>query len=131
MRMNKVIHFEIPSDDRVRAKQFYSQVFDWELADNPMPEGNSYTFAITTPVDENYEYKEKGGINGGIFTRSAEVPTPIITISVPSIDEQVKKIEAAGGQMVTPKGEVSEMGYYAYFKDSEGNLMGLWESMGT
>jgi predicted enzyme related to lactoylglutathione lyase len=57
------------------------------------------------------------------------LPNPIIVISVPSIDEHIPKIEAAGGKLVVPKGEVPEMGYYAYFKDSEGNLMGLWEDI--
>ena len=126
--MNKVIHFEIPSDDRDRVKQFYGEVFGWDLQDQPFGE-EVYTIAVTSPIDENYMHTEKGAINGGIFQRTSELPTPIITISVPSIDEHVKKIEAAGGKLVTPKGEVPEMGYYAYFKDSEGNLMGLWEDI--
>ncbi|MFL5737592.1 MAG: VOC family protein, partial [Actinomycetota bacterium] len=28
--MDKVVHFEIPVDDRSRAKEFYSSVFDWD-----------------------------------------------------------------------------------------------------
>jgi uncharacterized protein len=126
--MNKVIHFEIPSDDRERVKKFYSEVFGWELQDQAFGE-DVYTMATTSPVDENYMHTEKGAINGGIFQRTSELPNPIITISVPSIDEHIKKIEAAGGTLAVPKGEVPEMGYYAYFKDSEGNLMGLWEDM--
>lgn len=126
--MNKVVHFEIPADDRERVKKFYSEVFDWGLDDFPMPD-DVYTMATTSPVDENMMHLEKGAINGGIFTRSAEVPTPIITIDVPSIDEYTEKIEAAGGSIAVPKGEVPDMGYYAYFKDSEGNLMGLWENI--
>jgi len=126
--MQPVVHFEIPVDEQKRAKSFYRSVFEWDLQE--MPGGDEvYTFAITSPVDENYEHKEKGAINGGIFQRSGELQNPVITIGVSSIDEFVKKIEAAGGEMVVPKGEVPDMGYYAYFKDTEGNLMGLWESM--
>lgn len=125
--MNKVVHFEIPSDNQDRAKQFYSSVFDWEVQE--MPGEHPYTFAITSPVDENYMYKESGAINGGIFKREAPITNPIITIEVPSIDEHVKKIEAAGGKLVVEKGEAPDMGYYAYFKDTEGNLMGLWENI--
>ena len=29
--MDKVVHFEIPVDDRDRAKEFYSSIFDWDL----------------------------------------------------------------------------------------------------
>ena len=128
--MNKVVHFEIPTDDHARAKQFYGAVFDWQLQDMPT-DADVYTFAITSPVDEQFNHKESGAINGGMFQRNAELPVhnPVITIGVDSIDEHVGKIEAAGGSMVVPKGEVPDMGYYAYFKDTEGNLMGLWETM--
>lgn len=128
--MNKVVHFEIPTDDHPRAKRFYGEVFGWQLQD--MPAGaDVYTFAITSEIDENYQHKEVGAINGGLFPRNAELPVsnPVITIGVDSIDEHIRKIEAAGGTLVVPKGEVPEMGYYAYFKDTEGNLMGLWENM--
>lgn len=126
--MKPVVHFEIPVDEQNRAKSFYKSVFEWDLQE--MPGGDEvYTFAITSPVDENYEHKEKGAINGGIFQRNEDIQHPVITIGVSSIDLFMKKIEAAGGEVVVPKGEVPEMGYYAYFKDTEGNLMGLWESM--
>jgi uncharacterized protein len=74
--MNKVVHFEIPTDDHDRAKQFYSSVFGWGLQD--MPAGDDvYTFAMTAPVDENYMHKEKGAINGGMFKREAPLSTPV------------------------------------------------------
>jgi len=126
--MNKVVHFEIPADNRDRAKQFYASVFEWGLHDTPMGD-DVYTSVITSPIDDNYMHKEKGAINGGIFKRDASLPTPVITINVPSIDEHAGKIEAAGGQMVVGKGEVPGMGYYAYFKDTEGNILGLWENI--
>lgn len=126
--MIPVVHFEIPIDEHERAKKFYSSVFDWHMQDMPVDD-DVYTFAITTPVDENYQHTEKGAINGGFFRRNPDLKTPVITIGVSSIDSFAKKIEAAGGQMVVPKGEVPDMGYYAYFKDTEGNIMGLWEDM--
>jgi uncharacterized protein len=126
--MNKVIHFEIPADDLARVKKFYGEVFGWSLQDEPIGD-EVYTHAVTSPLDENHMHKEKGAINGGIFKRTSELPNPIITISVSSIDEHAARIEASGGKLVVPKGEVPEMGYYAYFKDTEGNLMGLWEDI--
>lgn len=128
--MNKVVHFEIPTDDHPRAKQFYAEVFGWQVQDMPMGE-DVYTFAITSPVDEQFQHQESGAINGGMFKRNAELPVknPVITIGVDSIDEHVPRIQAAGGTLVVPKGEVPDMGYYAYFTDTEGNLMGLWESL--
>jgi uncharacterized protein len=130
--MNKVVHFEIPSEDRERAKKFYATVFDWQTQDMPYQDAGraqAYTAAITAPVDENYMLKEPGAINGGITEKDEAIKAPVVTIEVPSIDAHIPKIEAAGGKLVTPKGEVPDMGYYAYFKDSEGNTMGLWENM--
>jgi predicted enzyme related to lactoylglutathione lyase len=130
--MNKVVHFEIPTENQSRAKRFYGEVFGWQIQDMPTGDGGDvYTFAITSPIDEQFKHKESGAINGGIFPRKPELPVrdPVITIGVDSIDDHAHKIEAAGGSLVVPKGEVPDMGYYAYFKDTEGNLMGLWQAM--
>jgi predicted enzyme related to lactoylglutathione lyase len=61
--------------------------------------------------------------------RTADTPTPVITIGVTSIDESLKKVEAEGGSTVQPRTAIPEMGAFAYFKDSEGNVVGLWESL--
>jgi len=73
--------------------------------------------------------RELGAINGAIVNRSKEVPTPLITINVNSVDEYIKKVEVGGGKAMSAKCEVLGMGYYAYVKDSEDNMLGLWEDM--
>lgn len=76
--------------------------------------------------------KEPGAINGGMFKRgqSQNAPTsPVITMKVESIVDHFEKIKEAGGEVTVPKGEVPNMGYYAYVKDTEGNVIGLWEDM--
>lgn len=45
-----------------------------------------------------------------------------------NIDEALKKIEQNGGKVVRGKEEVGDVGYAAYFKDSEGNVVGLWQN---
>ncbi len=126
--MDKVVHFEITFDDHSRAKEFYGSVFDWELNDNDMGNGMVYTTATTVPIDEQMRPKEPGAINGGFTGRGSETPYPVITIGVDSIDETLKKIEAGGGSTVTPRTPIPNMGAFAYFKDSEGNTMGLFET---
>ena len=126
--MDKVVHFEIPVDDEGRAKEFYASTFDWQLDDNDMGGGNIYTTAMTVAIDEQMRPKEPGAINGGIMKRSSQTPTPVITIGVDSIDDALKKVEASGGSTITPRTPIPDMGAFAYFKDSEGNTMGLWES---
>ncbi|MGH2653870.1 MAG: VOC family protein [Actinomycetota bacterium] len=125
--MDKVVHFEIPVDDVDRARGFYGAVFEWGL--QPMEEYD-YTLALTTAIDDKTQVPtEPGAINGGLQPRTAETPTPRIVIQVDSIDESLKKVEGEGGNIVSPRAEMPGMGAYAYFKDTEGNLLGLWETL--
>jgi uncharacterized protein len=127
--MDKVVHFEIPVDDSARAKEFYGSAFDWQLNDTDMGGGNIYTIVITTPIDEQNQLPtEPGAINGGLMQRTEGTPAPVITIGVDAIDDALKKVEAGGGSVVQPRTEIPGMGAFAYFKDSEGNVVGLWET---
>jgi len=123
--MDKVVHFEIPADDLTRAKEFYGSVFGWEL--QTMDEMN-YTIARTTPVDDQQMPTEPGAINGGMMQRTTNTPAPVLTIDVASIDDSLKQVEAAGGDVVQPRSEIPGMGAFAYAKDTEGNVIGLWET---
>jgi uncharacterized protein len=123
--MDKVVHFEIPTDDLSRAKEFYGSVFGWDLQ---TMEEMDYTIARTTSVDEQQMPTEPGAINGGMMKRSAETPSPVLTIGVESVDDSLKQVEGAGGNVVRPKTDIPGMGSFAYVKDTEGNVIGLWES---
>ena len=120
----RVVHFEIPFDDGERARAFYRDVFGWELRE--MPE-MSYTLATTGPSDESGP-AENGFVNGGMLRREGPNEGPIIVIDVDDIDEALGRIEAAGGQVLLGKQDVSGMGWTAYFKDVEGNSIGLWQT---
>jgi uncharacterized protein len=127
--MRKIVHFEIPADDEGRAREFYRETFGWQMQE--MPELD-YTIVMTTPVDEQTQLPtEPGAINGGLMKRSTDTPAPVLTVDVESIDDALKRIEAAGGSTVKPRTEIPGMGAFAYFKDPEGNVLGLWETMPT
>ncbi|MBA3765115.1 MAG: VOC family protein [Actinobacteria bacterium] len=126
--MSKVVHFELPVDDLERAKEFYGSTIGWQLQTMPMGESD-YTIVMTTPVDEKTQMPtEPGAINGGMMIRSAATSAPVITIAVEAIDDSLKQIEAAGGNVVQARTPVPGMGAFAYFEDTEGNVMGLWEN---
>ena len=125
MNMGKVVHFEIPADNLARAKKFYSTVFGWTMNEFPEME---YIIARTTESDQNGMPKEPGSINGGMLKREDPIQSPVITISVDSIDQIASTIEKNGGKMIRAKMPVGDMGFAAYFKDSEGNVVGLWEN---
>jgi len=128
MTMGGVVHFEIPAEDLDRAKNFYGTVFGWQLQTMPMA-GGDYTTVITTAVDEQTRMPtEPGAINGGMMQRDDRTPSPVITIDVDAIDDALKEITARGGATVTPRTPIPGMGAFAYFKDPEGNVLGLWET---
>jgi uncharacterized protein len=125
--MDRVCHFEIPYDDKQRASRFYQNVFGWEIEHM---EGMDYSFAITTPTDEMMQCKQPGGINGGMYQRGDDgSKTPVIVMQVDSCEQRLKDVQAAGGSVVVPLREVGEMGLYAQVKDTEGNIVGLWQPL--
>lgn len=119
--MDKVVHFEIPYDDKGRAFKFYSEIFGWKLLDIP---GMDYTIVHAAQVDKNNMVTEKGAINGGLFRRNDDAKEPVIVIGVQSIDETIEKVISAGGKLVTPKRPIPN-GSYARVADCEGNIIGL------
>jgi predicted enzyme related to lactoylglutathione lyase len=123
----KVVHFEIPADDGERAATFYTEAFGWKMTGVP---GMEYVMVGTSPSGEDGASVEPGSINGGMFVRSEEFPprSPVVTVDVEDIDAALAKIGELGGSTVVPKMPVGEMGFSAYFKDTEGNILGLWES---
>ena len=124
--MDKVVHFEIPTDDLARAREFYGSIFGWELQD--MPGDTPYTIVMTSPVDDQQLPTERGTINGGMMQRTAETPNTVLTIGVGDVEVALKEIESGGGSIVQPKTDIPGMGSFAYFKDTEGNVVGLWEN---
>lgn len=120
----KVIHFEIPVDDTQRASAFYSGAFGWDL--NSVP-GMGYTLVSTGPANDNGTPATPGHINGGMMQRQDDYQHPIITIEVADIDTALAAIAEHGGSTVRERMDVGGMGFAAYFRDPEGNLMGLWQ----
>ena len=120
----RVVHFEVPFEDGQRAAAFYADAFGWRL--NPIPE-MAYTLVTTGPSEQGPP-SEPGFINGGLLERGAELRGPVVTIEVDDIDATLAQVESMGGTTVSGREQVGDMGFSAYFKDTEGNLMGLWQN---
>lgn len=120
----RVVHFEVPFDDADRARGFYRDVFDWQI--QPVPE-MGYNMVSTGPMGDQGP-TEPGYIGGGMLPRQAPVTAPVITLHVDDIDATLVAVEKHGGATAGPKMPVGDMGFAAYFNDSEGNLMGLWQT---
>jgi predicted enzyme related to lactoylglutathione lyase len=123
----RVVHFELPYDDAERAQSFYADVFGWNI--QPMPE-MQYTIVSTGPATDQGMPAEPGYIGGGMTQRGGMVDRPVITIAVDDINDALERIRANGGSALGEPIPVGEMGIAAYFEDSEGNRMGLWQNLG-
>ena len=125
MAAARVVHFEVPFDDADRARGFYRDVFDWSI--EPMPEMD-YNAVSTGPAGDDGMPSEPGFIGGGMAKRDGFFTNPVIVMAVDDIDATLAVVEAHGGSTVSPKMAVGDMGFAAYFNDTEGNVMGLWQS---
>jgi predicted enzyme related to lactoylglutathione lyase len=121
--MPRVSHFEIHADDPDRAIKFYSGLFGWEFQkwDGPMP----YWLIKTGPDSEP-------GINGGLMKRMGPPPGDmqpvnayVCTTAVSDLDARLVKALGSGGTLALAKMPVPGVGWLAYFKDPEGNILGM------
>ncbi|MHB8586189.1 MAG: VOC family protein [Thermoplasmatota archaeon] len=127
--MDSVTHFEMPADNIKRAQTFYKNTFGW--ATNEVPGMGGYTLVQTAQkVDANGRPTSPAEINGGIGPRKAPLTAPCVTVNVPDIDATLTKITKNGGTVVQRKEKVGDMGFTGYFKDTEGNIVGLWQTAG-
>jgi predicted enzyme related to lactoylglutathione lyase len=123
----EVGHFELPADQPARARQFYGAVFGWQMKEMP---GMDYTMVATGPLNKEMQPSAPGYIGGGLTKRGGHVSHPVITIIVDEIADAEKAIEKHGGHILQRKQPIGDgsMGHTGYFKDTEGNIVGLYQS---
>ena len=111
--MARVEHFEIPADDVERAAAFYEKVlgFRYEPWDTEMG-------MITTT---------EGGINGDLHRRST-APHPTVVFTVDRIEDTLAAAVQLGGEQVGEIQPLNDSSRWVYLRDSEGNLIGLFDN---
>jgi len=114
--MNRPTHFEIPVDNPDRAEKFYSAVFGWTV--QRYDGAPSYYGMVSTG-------ESQPGINGALFQRTPDSETTL-TMETDSIEKSEAKIVAEGGSVVLGKTPIPHMGWFATYKDTEGNKFGLF-----
>ena len=124
-KANPVVHFEMPAEDRKRMAAFYTAAFGWRTQELGADMGN-YVLATTTETDENGP-KTPGSINGGFYTKCAEMPAqyPSVVIAVDDIGRAIEKVAQAGGQVLGEPMEIPGVGQYVSFFDTEGNRVSM------
>jgi uncharacterized protein len=111
--MNRVVNFDFPTDNPEQAKAFFTEVFGWKFK-----EWLNEEYWLVETGD-----KIKRGINGSMIKRRHPEQMPSIMVHVEHMDITLKKIEEEGGHIVFPKRTIPKVGYIAYFKDPEENMV--------
>src|SRR5215831_17950372 len=109
MKMNPVVHFEMPYEDSERLAKFYTEAFGWQMQKFGSDMGN-YVTAATTETDENRMEKTDW---------PAQYPS--VVIAVDNIKDTMQKVTDAGGKVLGDPVEIPGVGQYVSFTDTEGN----------
>jgi len=127
-KIDPVVHFEMPAEDRKRMAKFYTNAFGWHTQMLGKDMGN-YVLATTTEVDKTGGPKKTGIINGGFYTKDDNMPAqyPSVVISVDDIKKSMNKVTKAGGKVIGEPMEIPGYGTYVSFFDTEGNRASIME----
>ena len=133
-KMNPVVHFEMPAENKKRMADFYTNVFGWKIQQLG-PEMGEYMVVSTSETDEKtMRPKEAGMINGGFYQKSGDPVAnhPSVVIAVDDIRESMKKVSEAGGKILGgdpnnpgEPGDIPGVGLYCSFIDTEGNRVSM------
>jgi len=120
--MSRVIHFEIHASDPQKLIAFYSGLFGWTF--------RKYEPMEYWGVDTGDE--KSIGINGGLLPRRGAPPVDgqavnsfMCTVEVAPIDDAIAKALSLGGKIAVPKMAIPGVGFVAYVKDPDGNILGM------
>ena len=109
-----VVHSEIGCRDQARTKQFFAELFDW----------NIQTQGPAAMIDT----EAGSGIQGHITALGHE-PNNYIAFyaEVDDVQAYLDKATALGGKALLPVITIPT-GQFSWFADPDGNIVGLWKS---
>lgn len=120
--MIQTVWIEIPVKDLDRALKFYQAVFELGEPVSVTDDGVRRTVTLTNADESgpgfslnqtrNFEPGDKG---------------PLVYLNTGSdSNAHLERVRAAGGTVVEGETSMGQAGYYATFKDTEGNLLALY-----
>ncbi|HEX4066090.1 MAG TPA: VOC family protein [Acidobacteriaceae bacterium] len=113
--------FEIPATDFGRAVRFYETLFA-----TPLVHTSDFPNMAVFPY-------ERPGVSGCVAYGDGHRPcadgTVVYLNCEGRIDQILSRLEAAGGRIVESKNLIPNIGWVAQIRDSEGNRIGLHDSV--
>lgn len=123
--MSRVVHFEIHATEPQKVAGFYAALFGWKVqqwGDQPY-----WLFDTGTP--------DQPGINGGLVPRRGAAPVEgqavnafVCTVDVAAVDDITQRAVSLGGAIAVPKMPIPGIGWLAYIKDPDGNILGVMQA---
>ena len=116
--INKPAWVDLASSDPAAARDFYANLFGWQVEVNPDPQYGGYGLA-------KIDGQDAAGIGG---TQTPGQPTAwSLYIGTADVDGLSKDVTAAGGSVVAPAFDVGDQGRMAVFQDPSGAFISAWQ----
>ena len=118
---NSLNWFEISISDINRAKRFYESIFEIKMETQNMMGMEMASFPYEPGT---------GKASGALVQSSMHQPSgegvKLYLNGNPDLSSVLSKVEAAGGKVQMPKTNIGDdIGFMAFFTDTEGNTIGL------
>ena len=101
--------------DPDRASTFFEQAFGWSATPR------SWSGGVHLPLQG-----AAGEVGCALTETGFAGPLPVVHVDRDEMHACLLRIVEAGGEVVEPQHAVDDLGSFARFRDSEGNLWGLW-----
>ncbi len=118
---NALNWFEISVADIGRAKKFYETIFGIEMPEQEMM-GRHMAFFPS----ENMSGRVSGSLVQSDMHQPSQGGVKLYLNGNPDLSHALGKVEGAGGKTLMPKTKITdEIGFMAFFTDTEGNTIAL------
>jgi len=109
-----LVHFEFASTNPKATRRFLEQVLAWRFE--------------SVPGLEYYPFGTPSGPGGAVMPLAEERPKGLLNyILSEAIDGDLKKVNGAGGRILTPKTEIPGLGWWAMFEEPGGCILALFQ----
>lgn len=112
----RLVHFEMPAQDDVRATRFYGDLFGWEW--NTVEAGPGFDYHMV-------QFDEETG--GAVYRSPEDLRGPIVYFDTVDIDASIARVRELGGE-AEDKEPIPGTGWFARCTDTEGNPFSLFQS---
>ena len=109
---------DLGTTDVESARPFYRELFGWELTDEPISGGGTYTMA-----------RVDGSVVSALYQRPVDVGPPawLSYVTVESAEETALRAGELGGSIIQPSFDVMDAGRMAVLADPSRAVFAIWQ----